>query len=430
MAVVEGFRGIRYSLTPGKDISDRIAPPYDVLNEQGKANLLKKSSNNIVAVDLPHMPPKFAGPEAVYKEAGEKLHQWLSSGAMIREDKPAIYVYQQRYTHQGRQFTRRGFIARLRLEPFGQGCVFPHEKTYGGPKEDRMLLTKFSQVNMSQVFCLFDDATNEVTNSLYKKISGEPTYTGEIDGVKNEVWVVTDKAIIDSVSNGMKDRKIFIADGHHRYTTSLNYQEFLKQQGKLTADHPANYVGCMFVSMSEPGLVILPTHRCIQDMNLTLDDVAKALGDSFETQWFTGGKAAAESAMLEYGDLAFGFVYSGDDRVLLARAKNPTGLLADLAGEHVLAWRTLPVAVLHQYVLDRIIYPKWLKTEQPAIEYFHLADEVMTHIQEKKSVLGILVPTTKIEAVKEISLAGELMPQKSTFFYPKLATGLIIHPLF
>ena len=430
MAVVEGFRGIRYSLTTGNDVSDRIAPPYDVLNEQDKANLLKKSPNNIVAVDLPHMPPRSAGPEALYKAAGETLHQWLATGVMTREDKPALYVYQQRYSHQGQEFTRRGFIARLRLEPFGQGCVFPHEKTYGGPKEDRMMLTKFSQVNMSQVFCLFDDETNAITDSLYKKISGEPTYVGDIDGVKNEVWVVTDPAVIESVSTGMKDRKIFIADGHHRYTTSLNYREYLKEQGKLTDDHPANYVGCMFVSMSEPGLVILPTHRCVQGMNLSLDDLAQALGETFETKWFDGDKTQAQAAMLEYGELAFAFVHSGDTRVLLARAKNPTGLLADLENEHILAWRTLPVAVLHQFVLERIVYPKWLKTDQPAIEYFHLAEEVMTHIQERPSVLGVLVPTTRIEAVRDISLAGELMPQKSTFFYPKLATGLIIHPLF
>jgi uncharacterized protein (DUF1015 family) len=431
MAVIEGFRGIRFSLKSGKDVSDRLAPPYDVLSEQDKAALMAKSANNIVAVDLPHMPPKFAGPEAAYRQAGERLQEWLKNGVMIRDEKPTIYVYQQRYLYQGKEYTRRGFIARLRLEPFGEKSVFPHEKTHGGPKEDRMMLTKATQVNMSQVFCLFDDATNEITNSLYKKISGEPAYFGEIGEVKNEVWVVTDKAIIDEVAKKMQDRKIFIADGHHRYTTSLNYQEFLKKQGKLTANGPENYVGCVFVSMSEPGLVILPTHRCVTNMEgLTLDELAKLLSDKCEIEWFKGGKAKAEAAMNAMGEVAFAFVYSGDERVLLAKPKDVKTLLADMAKEHIAAWRTLPVAVLHSYVLDRVVYPKWLKTETPAIEYYHLADEVMDYMKTAKSTLGILVPTTKIESVKEISLAKELMPQKSTFFYPKLATGLVIHPLF
>jgi uncharacterized protein (DUF1015 family) len=431
MAVVEGFRGIRFSLENGKDVSDRLAPPYDVLNQQGKAKLMEKSPHNIVAVDLPHMPPKSAGPESLYKEAGDRLRAWLEEGAMIRDEKPTIYVYQQRYTHQGRQYTRRGFIGRLKVEPFCEESVFPHEKTYGGPKEDRMMLTKATQVNMSQVFCIFDDNTNEITDILYSKISGQPTYTGEIDGVKNEVWTLTDPAIINWVAEKMKPRKIFIADGHHRYTTSLNYRNELEAQGKLTPEHPANYVGCVFVSMSEPGMVILPTHRCVTQMaGLTLDELAKLLGEKCETKWFDGGKDKAEEAMLAYGEVAFAFVYSGDNRILMAKPKDLESLLADLADEHILAWRTLPVAVLHSYVLDRVVYPKWLKTDEPAIEYYHLADEVMDYIQTTPDVLGVLTPTTKIEAVKEISLAGELMPQKSTFFYPKLATGLVIHPLF
>lgn len=424
MAVIEGFRGIRYALKDGTDVSHRIAPPYDVVvTEEAKAKLLARSPFNVIAIDMPHTPPKTAGPEEVYDRAGLQLFHWIKEGVFTRDPQPAIYVYQQRFSHGGKTFVRRGFIARLKLEEFGKGSVFPHEQTYGGPKEDRLLLTKFTKSNMSQVFCLFDDDTNAITETLYRQLAPQPNYQGTIDGVQNEVWVVTDPAVLKEVSAGMADRKIFIADGHHRYGTSLMYRDFLAQQGKLTAHHPANFVNCMFVSMSEPGLVILPTHRCIQDMaGLTLDELAKLLSDKFTTRWSTPGEEIREPD--------FGFIGHGDGRMLVARPKDAEHLLDDLADKYVLAWRTLPVAVLHSYILDRVVYPKWLKTEKPAIEYFHLADEVAEFVKHTPATLGVLVPPTPITAVREISLAGQLMPQKSTFFYPKLATGLVINPLF
>ncbi len=424
MAVIDGFCGLRYSLADGNDVSNRIAPPYDVVvSEEAKSKLLAKSPYNVIAIDMPHTPPKNAGPEEVYDRAGLQLFHWIKDGVLLRDREPAIYVYQQRFIHQNRQYTRRGFIARLRLEEFGKGSVFPHEQTYGGPKEDRMLLTKFTKCNMSQVFCLFDDANNEIIETLYSKLPAEATYRGTIEDVANEVWVLTDRSIINWVASRMADRKIFIADGHHRYSTSLMYRDFLAKQGKLTPSHPANYVNCMFVSMSEPGLVILPTHRCILNMdNLTLDDLAKLLSDKFDIRWGT------RNAEIREPD--FGFLYSGDDRMLIARPKDIDHLLDDLADKYVAAWRKLPVAILHTYILDRVVYPKYLKTEKPAIEYFHLAEEVLEFMKHQKSVLSAIVPPTPIDAVKQISLAGQLMPQKSTFFYPKLATGLVINPLF
>jgi len=424
MAVIEGFTGIRYSLANGKDISHCIAPPYDVVvTQEAKSKLQSKSPFNIIALDMPHTPPKTAGPQEVYERAGKLLNQWINDGVFVRDHEPAIYVYQQRFSYAGKTYTRRGFIARLRLEEFGKGSVFPHEQTYGGPKEDRLLLTKFTQSNMSQVFCLFDDATNEITESLYAKLPAEPTYVASLEDVFNEVWVVTDRDIIAWVGSKMASRKIFIADGHHRYGTSLMYRDYLAQQGKLTPNHPANYVNCMFVSMSEPGLVILPTHRCIMNLeSLKLDDLATLLSDKFDIRW--------DKKNTEIQEPDFGFLYSGDSRMLIAKPKNIDHLLDDLTDKYVLAWRKLPVAVLHSFILDRVIYPKYLKMEKPTIEYYHLATEVVEFMKDKPSVLSVIVPPTPIEAVREISLAGQLMPQKSTFFYPKLATGLVINPLF
>ena len=433
MATVEAFRGIRYSLRNGTDISDRIAPPYDVLSEADKQKLMSKSPYNIVAIDLPHTPPKTAGPEECYKKAADTFQNWLDDGVLIRDDEPVIYLYQQRFVYDDKEYLRRGFIARLRIEEFGSGSVFPHEKTYGGPKEDRLLLTKFTRANISQVFCLFDDETNEITNTLYNRAKYPPTYKGELDGVANEVWTLGDRELCHWLAQRMSERKVLIADGHHRYDTSRMYRDYLREKEQIDENHPANYVGCMFVSMSEPGLAILPTHRCIFGMQqLNLDELADALSDRFDIDWRddidTGEKL--EEACLGFGDSSLAFFKCDDERVLLVRPKDLENLLSDLADEYIRDWRKLAVSILHHYVLDKIIYPRWLKGDMPKIEYLHLADETFEFAKSHCDVLGVYVPATPIDAMRNISLAGQLMPQKSTFFYPKLATGLVIHPLF
>ncbi len=433
MATVEAFKGIRYSLDDGVDISDRIAPPYDVLSESDKQALLARSPYNIVAIDLPHTPPKTAGPEECYRKAGELFSSWLDDGVMIRDDEPMIYLYQQRFVYNDKEYVRRGFVARLKIEEFGKGSVYPHEKTYGGPKEDRLLLTKYTRANISQVFCLFDDETNEITNGLYNRAKYPPTYKGELDSVVNEVWALGDRELCHWLTQQMANRKILIADGHHRYDTSRMYRDYLRETENIDETHPANYVGCMFVSMSEPGLAILPTHRCIFGMSrLKLDELADCLADKFDISLrddIDSGEKL-ESVVGELGDSCLAFFKSDDDRVLLACPKDVDGLLSELAGDYIAEWRKLGVSILHYYVLDKVVYPKWLESNEPTIEYLHLADETFDFTKSHNDVLGVYVPATPIEAMRKISLAGQLMPQKSTFFYPKLATGLVIHPLF
>ena len=433
MAVVEAFKGIRYSLKDGTDISDKIAPPYDVLSEADKQKLLSRSEYNIVAIDLPHTPPKTAGPLECYQRSAKIFESWLDDGILVRDEEPVVYLYQQRFTYNDREYVRRGFIARLRIEEFGSGSVFPHEKTYGGPKEDRLLLTKYTRANISQVFCLFDDQTNEITKTLYNRAKYPPTYIGQLDNVVNEVWTLGDRELCHWLTNQMKNRKILIADGHHRYDTSRMYRDYLRETEGMDENHPANYVGCMFVSMSEPGLAILPTHRCIFSMKkISLDALAEKLADKFDIAFKENVNTGAdlERAVSDFGALTLAFFRADDKRVLLARPKDADNLLADLADEYILHWRKLPVAILHHYVLERIIYPQWLGGQTPTIEYLHLADEALEFTKSNPDVLGVYVPATPIKAVRNISLAGQLMPHKSTFFYPKLATGLVIHPLF
>ncbi|MEE8170745.1 MAG: DUF1015 domain-containing protein, partial [Phycisphaerae bacterium] len=271
MAQIRPFRAIRY---PDRDISNRIAPPYDVLDRADKQALLARNDRNIVAIDLPHVPPKQAGPPETYEHAAMLLRQWLADGALRQDEHPALYVYHQTFAHGGRTYTRRKFFARLRIEEFGAGSVYPHEQTFGGPKADRLMLTRATRCNLSPIFTLFPDETNDVAGAFETAIKREPDAAGTLDGVESRLWAVTDAAVIDRVCGLLADRSVFIADGHHRYGTAVMYRdELAKSQGGLPDDHPANFVLCVLAGMEEPGLLILPTHRVVCD----LPDASSAL---------------------------------------------------------------------------------------------------------------------------------------------------------
>jgi uncharacterized protein (DUF1015 family) len=267
VAQIRPFRGVRFSRRRGSDISNLIAPPYDVLNEQDRARLQAKDPHNIVTVDLPHVPPKSAGPDEAYDKANINLKAWLRSGVLERDGRPALYPYTQSYEHSGRMFHRRGFIALAKLSPFGEGHVVPHEKTYAGAIEDRMKLMKATAMQLSPIFGLFSDPRNEVAGMLYHN-AGKPELSATLDGVKNDLWSVIDAELENRVIDWVKHKPVYIADGHHRYTTALQYQKEAAQQhgGNLPPAHPANY--CMFVliGMQDDGLLILPTHRLIGGM--------------------------------------------------------------------------------------------------------------------------------------------------------------------
>ncbi len=432
MADVQTFRGIRYSLIKGNDISDKIAPPYDVLSAEYKEKLLSRSPYNIVKIDLPFIPPNKPGPEEVYERVGKIFFEWIEKEILIQERFPTLYPYQQKFVYKGKEYTRRGFIARLKLEAFGKGSVFPHEKTYGGPKEDRFLLTKHTKANISQVFCLFDDEGNHITDEIYNRLSFPPTYYGTLEGVTNEIWTLTDRTLSTWLTEQMQNKKVFIADGHHRYSTAIMYRDYLKAQGQLTDDHPANYTSCVFVAMEEPGLLILPTHRYISNLEeISFHWLENKLKGNFEIHYLDIGKLKnIDEKIEEFGKSALGFVIHNDKRMLIAKPIDEENLLAEFKDRYIEDWRRLAVAILHHHVCEKIIYPEKLQDETPTIEYFHRADEVLKSLQNNSRGLGIIVPATPIEAVRNISLANQLMPQKSTYFYPKVATGLVIYPLF
>lgn len=428
MSEIQPFSAIRFApASASNDVSTRIAPPYDVLDASGRQALLERDPLNIVRVDLPHVPPKEAGPPAVYEAAARQFRDWLADGTLIREATPALYAYHQRYRHDGVDFTRKMFFARLRLEEFGQGSVFPHEQTFGGPKEDRLRLTQATSCNLSPIFGVYEDDRNLVAARIEREIGPSPLLSGTLDGVENRIWAVNSSAAIQDVRTLMGEKAVFIADGHHRYGTSLNYRAGLMQQkSPLPPDHPANFVLCVFCAMEDPGLLILPTHRVLPGVKLTSQGL---VSDSrIEVTPLNATQAdAAVRELARLGPQAVGLFSAAESRYFAVRPRQ-VELLRSIDSDHSDAWRALGLAFLHAYLLDRRVTPEFCNGKSPEIHYVKAAGPAVDEARQTGGSVFLLQPTTMAE-MRAVCLAGDLMPQKSTYFYPKLATGLVINPL-
>lgn len=430
MAQIEPFTAIRYT---EQDVSALVAPPYDILDEADKAALLRKDEHNIVAIDLPHVPPKTAGPDAVYQRAAGELTSWLDIRAIARDELPALYVYHQTYKLGRKTLVRKKFFCRLRLEEFGRGQVFAHEQTFGGPKEDRLKLTIATRCNISPIFGLYPDPTNEVAGILSAAIQDrEPDQMAMLDGVQNLLWVVTDTGVITQVRKRLADKPVFIADGHHRYGTALMYRQMqVDETGEPTSGDPVNFVLAVLGGMEDPGATIEPYFRTIVDApQVTPDALESALSEHFKWKAAKRPKDAEElaGALRTAGEGAMGFYFGAADACAIIVPKTDD-LLAALEPKRKPAWRKLPYSVLHRFILDEVVTPKLCRGKAPTIHYHKTLGDALSDAQQSPGI-ACLMPATTMQQLRDICTAGELMPQKSTYFFPKLATGMVINPLY
>lgn len=434
MPEIQAFRGIRYDLGHVGSLSDVTAPPYDVISPELQDALYRRHPNNIVRLILNRIEPA-DDDEANnrYTRAGRFLRDWRSEGVLFTEADPAIYVYHQQFSVAGRSYTRRGFMARVRLQRFGEGMVFPHEQTMPGPKMDRLMLTAVCKANLSQVFGLFPDPHGKVQPLLDQAIAGlAPIEATDHLGVVNRMWPVTDVSFISALTEQMGPKPIFVADGHHRYETACDYRDQVYDSGFLSPDHPANYVLMTCVAMEDPGLIVLPTHRLFRGLpDLTSEDLAARLGSCFRTQKpVLEGAASAVGLWQEIeakGDQGMMCLFTRkDQRWTLARITEAgRAKMAEVAADHGSDWQQLGVSILHRLVVETLLGAK----EPPKPEYVHLVEEVVQGIGRGEFPLAALVMPATVGHVRSISMQGERMPAKSTYFYPKLLSGLVINPL-
>jgi uncharacterized protein (DUF1015 family) len=442
MPLIRPIPAVQYAsaTATGGDLTRLIAPPYDVLDERSKADLLKSSEHNIVAVDLPFLPPKTVGPDEVYRQAGERYRKWIKSKVLFRREKPAIFAYQQTYTVAGRTFKRRGLIANVRTQAFGpapdgKGGVWPHEQTFAAAKEDRLKLMRATKAQLSPIFGIFSDEDGRIGSLLNRVTDQPPSASGATanDGVIHEIWTLDADKDIARFVEGFAGVDVFIADGHHRYNTALNYRnERIAEQGELPEDHPAN--GCLFVmvSMQDPGMIVLPTHRVLGGMDgFSIDKLRAAAGAKLNIEPFAGTDLhALENALPDAGPHAMGLYDPSNARSPLYIAttadRDP---MKNTHRDKSAAWRQLDVAILQHMIVEGICQPTFAGGEALTWKFPHSLDEFKLVADSDGYQLGVVMQATPLDSVRKISEAGELMPQKSTFFYPKLATGLVINPL-
>lgn len=453
MPQINAFRGLRYNLGQVGSLSSVVAPPYDVIDPELQQQLSDANQHNVVRLILNQDQPGDDDNENRYTRASRLLKQWKQDGALVAESDPAIYVYHQHYTANGQAFTRRGFMCRCRLERFGEGNIYPHEETHGGAKADRLKLWKACRANLSQIFGLYPDNMNQAQVILEGAIAGHtPLEATDHLGVTNKLWPVTDIESISMLEAAMSQLPIYIADGHHRYETACNYRDevaaaYREQHGKdLPDDHPANYVLMMCVSMSDPGMQVLPTHRLFRGLPaMSAAALVEKMGDSFATEPAGSGPDRAISLWEEIeteddqGTLAF--YTAEDDAWTIARVTDAgRAKLAEAASDRSNDWRSLGVSILHRLVVDTLLDAPSL----PAPKYVRSLEEVPVGLKEGDSAgrdltgqegsggrfeLGALVMPATLEHIRQISSHNERMPAKSTYFYPKVLSGLVINLL-
>jgi len=432
MPEIQAFRGIRYDLGHVGSLSEVVAPPYDVIGPDFQDRLYKRHPCNVVRLILNRQEPGDDEVNNRYRRAKRFLRNWQSEGVLFTEAVPAIYVYHQQFTTGGQTYTRRGFMGRVRLEPFGQGSVFAHEETMRAPRIDRLMLTAVCRANLSPIFGLYPDSQTEAQNLLDATVAERAPIEASDDlGVVHRLWPVTDVDVISAVASAMSRKPVFIADGHHRYETACEYREQLQQGGPLAPDHPAQFVLMTCVAMEDPGLLILPTHRLFRGLpEMTADELTAKLGDCFATRPAGQG---AESATTVWEDVqtssdqaVLGFYTQKDQRWTVAQpTEQGRAKLAEVAADHDEAWRQLGVSFLHRLVVETLLEAPSL----PKPKYVHLVEEVRDGLGTGEFPLAALVAPATVQDVRQVSLGGERMPAKSTYFYPKLLSGLVINPL-
>lgn len=437
MPRIAAFRGLRYDLGHVGSLSDVVAPPYDVIGPELQDELYKRHPSNVIRLILNREEPGDNDANNRYTRAARFLKNWQEEGVFQTDPSPALYVYHQVFDYAGETFTRRGFMGRMGLERFGEGTIYPHEETHAAAKADRLKLTQACRANLSQIFGIYPDEQNEAQRLLEDAIIGvTPLEATDHLGVVHRLWPVTDVNVLGGVSSVMATKPMFVADGHHRYETACNFRDQLAAEGTLDSNHPANFVMTMCVSMNDPGMIVLPTHRLFRGLPaLTSEQLRGKLDGLFDCESAGAGPAQAhgiwEAIEVEGDQGKLGLYTSADDQWTVATLSDAgRAKMAEVASDHSSDWQGLGVSILQRLILETQLGA----TDLPKPNYVHRVDEVVEGLTvgdddgSKYPLTALVMPAT-VDHIRAISEHGERMPAKSTYFYPKLLSGLVINPL-
>jgi len=422
VAQIAPFRALVYNIQEGDSLNSLIAPPYDVISDEEAENFVSGNQSNVVRLIL----PKGENP---YEQSAALLQEWISTKILKRLDVPAVFIYEQIFTHNERRYCRSGILARLRIEDPASGSIYGHECTLAAPREDRFNMVRTTKTNLSPIFCLVPDKKGLLKYLIRRYSEGQPTLKATFAGVQNIVYMVTEPKEIASLRDALLPEPCFIADGHHRYETARIYH--IEREGSLEAEGPSSHILSMLVPMTDPGLVILPTHRIISSSNLRPDELLQHLAKTFVVEKFEDDTPDFEALSEKLESLrpvpAFGVYTKGQCHIAALKDESlMQGRVQGKSGE----WRNLDVTVLHVLVIQDIMgIPFDAVSRDDNLVYTRDATDVRSAVDNEEAVFGFILRHTPIDKIKTVGSNRELMPPKATYFYPKLLTGLVFNML-
>ena len=425
MAIVKGFKGLRFNTEKSGPIDTVVCPPYDIISEEQRVEYIGENKYNIIRLELPKG-------EDCYNNAKRVLDGWLENGVLMREDEDSVYIYEEEFSAYGKNYKVKGCIVRVRLEEFEKGIILPHEFTLSKAKEDRLNLMKATNCNFSQIYALYSDKERKTISKLDELSCAEPEIElTDSDGVTHRMWIVSNDRDVKSICEDFKDRKLYIADGHHRYETALNYRNYCRENGLSKEGDAVDYQMMMLVNMEHPGLVVFPTHRIVHDLkHFDKNEVLKACREFFDISEIDGVDNI-ETILRSHcvkNEKAFG-MYCGEGRWYLLVLKSEE-IMEKLLPNVSRASQGLDVSVLHTLILEKLMgIDAENMAKQINLTYVKQIGDALNAVDNHSANCAFVLNPTKISEICDVSSAGEKMPQKSTYFYPKLITGLVINKL-
>jgi len=439
MAEIHPFRGLRYN-TKKINLEEVITEPYDRITPPLQEDYYRRSPYNVVRIilgkdDDPEHPEKNK-----YRRAKIYLDKWQNDGIFLREDRQALYLYEQEFRVKEEQKKRIGLIARVKLQDFSSRKVLPHEKTFPKHKEDRLNLLQATNVNTEQIFLLYEDDNNNVSRSI-KEAQRKAELGAEAkdeDGFIHRLWLIKDNPAIQGIQKAMADKVLIIADGHHRYETSLNYQkEMTSEMGIVKGDEPFNYVMMTLFKLADPGLVILPTYRLVKGLDkLSGESLKELFHPNFEISELSWQESSTQPLLEESQkrvlkeNHTFAAFVSQLKKFFIFRLKSESILDREITEKKSKQWKRLDVTILHSLIIDKL---RALSSQPFSLEsnvsYIRNLEEGLEKVVNGEFQVIFLLKPVSLYQIREIVESGELMPHKSTDFFPKLKSGLVMNPL-
>lgn len=436
MADIRSFKGLYYDPERIESIKEVVAPPYDVIDEKEHRRLLATHRFNIVRLILPEV--RGCGQSDMWQEkAHHTFEKWKRSGVFKQSPRPSIYLYRQTFCLKDSSArSRLALIALFKLEDFGSGAIYPHEQTFYQVTDEQLNLLRRCKANFSQVFALFEDDQEYhhlLESEALPKCSILSNFADN-SGVRHELLELSDASLIGKLRDYIKGKKIFIADGHHRYETALIYRDEKRESATAAAEAPYDFISMAFVGMNDPGLVLLPVHRLVRGFPYTIEEAMIRLGETCHKEWLgeSGNVKAIETLGREVisspsNPATFGLVTPRNLYLLRFQAWDKLEEMIDCPRSK--KWKNLDITILHELIFKRILgmgdpdqlhYPL-------SIRYTIDIDEVIEEVTKGNYQLGFIVRPPSLRDAWEIAETGEKMPHKSTYFYPKILSGLVIY---